>query len=307
MLKLSAIDTEQVNPSTIHIDEASTEEILRMMNREDQKVAPAVEKVLPQIAKAVDIIYERMLHGGRLIYCGCGTSGRLGVLDAAECPPTFGVEPSLVVGLMAGGSAAFIRAIEGAEDNYELGKTDLQGMDFSSADVLVGIAASGRTPYVLGAMDYAGLMKAPVIALTCSDRSELSRHADVSITPLPGPEVITGSTRLKSGTAQKMVLNMLSTAVMIKLGKVYGNLMVDVKATNEKLNERAVSIVCLATGADDSTARETLRRCHFSCKNAIVMLLCNMDEAAAKEALEAHQGHIALVMQAQKNAAAQRA
>ena len=293
MIKLSQIDTEQVNSHTLQIDRVPTLDMLRMMNDEDHLVADAVQKVLPSIAVAIDRIFNQMEKGGRLIYCGCGTSGRLGMLDAAECPPTFGTDPSLVLGLMAGGEKAFTRAIEGAEDDYGQGRVDLESIGFSARDALVGIAASGRTPYVIGAMDYARTLGAVVISLSCSANSELSRHADVSIMPLPGPEVITGSTRLKSGTAQKMVFNMISTGVMIKRGKVYGNLMVDVKATNEKLCERAVSIVMRTTGADDALARQTLAKCDFSCKTAIVMLLCKLDAEKAAAALAAAGGRIA--------------
>lgn len=292
MIKLNQIDTEQVNPHTLLIDRVPTLEMVRMINDEDRLVADAVQRVLPSIAVAIDRIVAQMEKGGRLIYCGCGTSGRLGVLDAAECPPTFGTDPALVVGLIAGGDKALLKAVEGAEDDYGQGRIDLENMQFSENDALVGIAASGRTPYVLGAMDYARSLGAPAIALTCSANSELSRHADVAITPLPGPEVITGSTRMKSGTAQKMVLNMLSTGVMIKRGKVYGNLMVDVKATNEKLCERAVSIVMRTTGADDATVRQTLAQCGFSCKVAIVMLLCSLDAKEAGAALATAGGHI---------------
>ncbi len=295
-MELDKLDTERTNPASAAIDSASTEEIVRIINNEDKKVALAVEKVLPEIARAVDIIYDRIRNGGRLIYCGCGTSGRLGILDAVECPPTYGVSPDLVVGLMAGGESAFVRAVEGAEDNYEQGAEDLRGLNFSADDALVGIAASGRTPYVIGAMDYAAALGAPVIALTCCSDSELSRHAMLTIAPLCGAEVVTGSTRMKSGTAQKMVLNMLSTSVMIKLGKVYGNLMVDVKATNAKLVERAVRIVRSATGADDAAARETLGKCGSSCKIAIVMLLCSMTAEEAREALEKAEGHISRVV-----------
>lgn len=292
MIQLKGLDTEQRNPRTAHIDEENTEGILRLINQEDRLVAEAVEKEIPHIAGAVDAIYEKMAAGGRLIYCGAGTSGRLGVLDAAECPPTYGVPYGLVQGLIAGGTLALTRAVEGAEDHYEEGKRDLEGIGFSRTDALVGIAASGRTPYVLGAMDYARSLGAVAIGLTSCHDSQLKLHADICIAPVTGPEVVTGSTRMKSGTAQKLVLNMLSTAVMIKLGKVYGNLMVDVQASNEKLVERAVSIVCSATGAEPSVARDTLSRCGFSCKHAIVMLLLNVDEAEAKKALEEAQGHI---------------
>ncbi len=292
-MDISSLDTEQANPASAHIDSASTEEIVRIINQEDRKVAPAVQKVLPQIAQAVDMIYQKVATGGRLVYCGCGTSGRLGVLDAVECPPTFGVPPEMVVGLMAGGPPAFVKAVEGAEDDRDMGAHDLQALGFSQNDALVGIAASGRTPYVLGAMDYAASQGAPVIALTCCSNSEMSRSAQLTINPICGPEVISGSTRMKSGTAQKMVLNMLSTAVMIKLGKVYGNLMVDVKATNEKLVLRSVAIVRQATGANEAQARDAIERCGGSCKTAIVMLLCSVSPQAAEALLQKANGHIA--------------
>ena len=293
MIQLNRIDTEQVNPRTANIDREDTLGILKLINQEDQLVALAVEKELEHIGLAVDAIYEKMSNGGRLIYCGAGTSGRLGVLDAVECPPTFGVSGDMVVGLIAGGEKAFVRAVEGAEDNENQGRIDLQDIGFSNADVMVGIAASGRTPFVLGAMKYARELYAPVIGLTSSKGSKMVQYADIMIEPITGPEVITGSTRMKSGTAQKMVLNMLSTAVMIKLGKVYGNLMVDVKTTNEKLNERAVSIVCAATGTDVETARCTLVQCGFSAKLAIVMLLCGIGTIEARKALDLADGHIA--------------
>ena len=266
--------------------------MLTLINEEDHRVAEAVKEVLPEIAKAVDTIYQQLDNGGRLIYAGAGTSGRLGLLDAVECPPTFGVSTELVKGLIAGGDNAFVKAVEGAEDNYDMGRADLEKIGFTAGDALVGIAASGRTPYVLGAMDYARSLGAPVMALTCCRDSELSRHADITMAPVPGPEVVTGSSRLKSGTAQKLVLNMLSTATMIKLGKVYGNLMVDVKATNEKLVHRAISIVCTATGVESDTARATLEKCDFHCKTAIVMILLGLDADAAKAALNAAKGHI---------------
>lgn len=300
MVYLENIATEQRNLATAGIDTASTAEILRMINDEDSKVAAAVKAVLPEITAAVDVIYERMSCGGRLIYCGCGTSGRLGVLDAAECPPTFGTDPSLVQAIIAGGSAAFVKAIEGAEDNFSEGGVDLADIGFSSRDVLVGIAASGRTPYVLGAMKYAREQGATIIGITCSPGSQVHTYADIGISPAPGPEVVTGSTRLKSGTAQKMVLNMLSTATMIKLGKVYSNLMVDVKATNEKLVERAVSIVCTATGASDTEAREALCHGGHSAKTAILMLLCKIDAEQAEQALLAANGRIACAIEATK-------
>lgn len=292
MSELDLIATEQINPRTTHIDEGSTIDILTLINQEDQLVAEAVAQELSHIAEAVDVIYQQMKKGGRLIYLGCGTSGRLGILDAVECPPTYGTSPDLVVGLMAGGMAAFQVAVEGAEDNYEMGKTDLQEIGFAQRDVLVGVAASGRTPYVLGGMDYARSLGAPVIALTSNPTGLLVQHADIAITPRTGAEVVTGSTRMKSGTAQKMVLNMLSTAVMIKMGKVYGNLMVDVKATNEKLSLRANAIVTSATGVSQAEAAEALSQCGQSCKKAIVMLLLSCTPQKATAYLEKANGHI---------------
>ena len=290
---LKKLDTERRNPLTANIDTLSTLEMAKLINSEDHHCAEAVEAVLPQIAQSIDIIYEKIRSGGRLFYAGAGTSGRLGVLDAAECPPTYGVDPGLVVGLIAGGPAAFLKAIEGAEDSAELGKQDLIDRQFTDRDALVGIAASGRTPYVIGAMDYARSVGAPVIALVCTHNSEMSHHADVTIDPVPGPEVVTGSSRMKSGTCQKLVLNMLSTCVMIKSGKVYGNLMVDVQATNQKLVRRAISIVCEATGETEEKAKAALDACGFSCKTAIVMLLLRLDAPAAKAALDKADGRIA--------------
>ena len=295
-VELKKIDTEQRNPLTANIDTLSTLEMVSLINTEDHKCADAVEKVLPEIAECIDVIYQKVHAGGRLFYCGAGTSGRLGVLDAAECPPTYGVDPGLVVGLIAGGASAFIKAVEGAEDSRELGVNDLKAHGFSKNDAFVGIAASGRTPYVIGAMDYARSLGAPVMALVCCHNSEMSRHADITMAPIPGPEVITGSSRMKSGTCQKLVLNLLSTCVMIKLGKVYGNLMVDVKATNEKLVHRAVSIVCTVTGESENVARCTLEKCGFSCKTAIVMLLLGMDASSAQKALAAADGRISQVI-----------
>lgn len=295
--ELHKLDTEKRNPNTMRIDTLSSLEIVRVINTEDKLCAAAVEAVLPEIAEGIDIIYERLSASGRLFYCGAGTSGRIGALDASECPPTYGVESDMVVGLIAGGPSAFFKAIEGAEDNKAQGVKDLQDKAFTSADVLVGIAASGRTPYVIGAMEYARSIGASVIALVCCSDSEMEQYADLTIAPVPGPEVITGSSRMKSGTCQKMVLNMLSTAVMIKLGKVYGNLMVDVKATNEKLIRRAVSIVCTATGEDEATAIRALEKCDYHCKTAIVMLLSGVDVEQAHSILESAGGRISDALQ----------
>ncbi len=296
MIQLSKLPTEQRNPNTADIDRVSTRELVRRINDEDKKVALAVERELDSIAKAVDAVYTALKGGGRLIYCGCGTSGRLGVLDAAECPPTFSVSPGMVMGVMAGGESAMFRAAEGAEDNAEAGREDMKAIELSAADIVVGIAASGRTPYVLGAMAYARELGAVTVALTCNKRSEMNAAADISIGVEPGPEVITGSTRMKCGTAEKMVLNMLSTGAMIKLGKVYGNLMVDVMPTNEKLVRRAISIVSTAAGVDEEKAREALEICGFSVKPAIVMLVKGVDAAAAGKLLEDNGGVIAAAL-----------
>ena len=299
-MELSKLDTEKRNAKTMNIDTLSTLDMVTVINEEDHRCAEAVKLVLPEIAKSIDVIYAQLRKGGRLFYCGAGTSGRLGVLDAAECPPTYGGDPGLVVALIAGGETAFIRAVEGAEDSFELGAEDLKNHSFSANDAVVGIAASGRTPYVIGAMDYARSIGAPVMALTCCSNSELARHADITMAPIPGPEVITGSSRMKSGTCQKLVLNLLSTCVMIKMGKVYGNLMVDVKATNEKLVHRAISIVCSSTDADETQARRALDQCNWSCKTAIVMLLLGMNAYEAAAALEKADGRIALAVQANR-------
>ena len=234
----STLTTEQVNPATAHIDSCTTLEMVRLINDEDKKVAAAVEKVLPEIAQAVDKIAESFSRGGRLFYIGAGTSGRLGVLDASECPPTFGVNPDMVQGLIAGGDSALIKAVEGAEDNRQLAEENLRERNFTAADVLVGITASGRTPYVLGGVEFAKTLGAVTVGVSCVENSALAQAVDIAITPVTGAEALTGSTRMKAGTATKMVLNMLTTAAMIKIGKVRGNLMVCVQATNDKLRDR---------------------------------------------------------------------
>ena len=274
MVDLRKIATEQRNPRTTHIDELSTLEMVKLINSEDHKVAEAVEAVCHQIAKAVDVIAERLRQGGRLIYVGCGTSGRLGILDAVECPPTYSTEPEMVQGLIAGGMPAIYKAVEGAEDDRELGAEDLKGIRFSEKDVLVGIAASGRTPYVLGAMEYAKKLGAPVIGVSCCPGSQVDEVADI-------------------GIAQKMILNMLSTGAMIRLGKVYGNLMVDVKPTNEKLVRRCVTIVCEATGEPEGKAVQALESCDYHCKTAIVMLLCGKSADEARALLHRADGRVA--------------
>ncbi len=300
-VRLDTIATEQRNPATVHIDEVSTLEMVRLINEEDKKVADAVEKVLPQIAEAIDVTAQRLGRGGRLIYVGCGTSGRLGILDASECPPTFSADPEMVQGVIAGGEQAVFQAVEGAEDNRALGAEDLAKRQITEKDVVAGIAASGRTPYVLGAMEYALSVGAAVLGVTCCPGSEVDTLAQIGISPCPGPEVVTGSTRMKSGTAQKMVLNMLSTGTMIKLGKVYGNLMVDVQPTNEKLRERCVTIVRSATGADRAAAVQALSSCDFRPKTAIVMLLGKVSAQAASEALAAAEGRTAAALKKLEN------
>lgn len=292
-MDLNLINTEQRNSKTTHIDSMSTLDMVKLINEEDQKVAIAVGKEAEHIAAAIDIIAGQLKQGGRLIYIGCGTSGRLGILDAVECPPTYSTDPEEVIGLIAGGNEAIFRAKEGAEDDPIQGEEDLKRINFRQLDVLVGIAASGRTPYVLGAMAYARNLGAHVIGISCSTGSQVEQAAEIAITPLPGPEVVTGSTRMKSGTAQKMVLNMLSTCTMVKLGKVYGNLMVDVKPSNEKLVHRCISIVREATGADEKTAVAALEACGYKCKTAIVMLLCSVSADEAEARLGRSDGRVA--------------
>ena len=298
MVELQKIATEQRNPNTMNIDTLSTLDMVKLINREDHRVAEAVSLVTEQIARAVDVIAGCLSRGGRLIYCGAGTSGRLGILDAVECPPTYSTDPEMVQALMAGGYDAIFKAVEGAEDSRTLGRTDMQGISFCEKDVLVGIAASGRTPYVLGCMEYARELGAPTIAVTCCPGSELDTFADIGIAPAPGPEVVTGSTRMKSGTAQKMVLNMLSTGAMIKLGKVYGNLMVDVKPSNEKLIRRCVTIVCAAAECTEEEAVAALEQCGYHPKPAIIMVLRGVDAETANRLLDAASGRIAKVLEA---------
>ena len=295
MVELKKIATEQRNPNTMNIDTLSTLDMIKLINREDYKVAEAVSLVTDKIAEAVDLISDRLSKGGRLIYCGAGTSGRLGILDAVECPPTYSTEPELVQSLMAGGYPAIFKAVEGAEDSPELGAEDMKNISFNAGDVLVGIAASGRTPYVMGCMEYAKTLGAATIAVTCCPGSLLDTYADIGISPAPGPEVVTGSTRMKSGTAQKMVLNMLSTGTMIKLGKVYGNLMVDVKPSNEKLIRRCITIVCAAAECDEATATAALEACEYRPKIAIVMVRKGIGTEEAKMLLEQAGGRIAKV------------
>lgn len=291
-LNLGKLTTESRNQNTLDIDQVSTLEMVKKINDEDKKVAIAVENELPQIAKAIDSIVERMKKGGRLIYIGAGTSGRLGILDASECPPTYGVSEELVQGIIAGGQEAIFRAKEGAEDSKELAIIDLKDKNINENDTIVGLAASGRTPYVIGGLEYANEIGALTVSVTCNKDSGVAKVSQISIAPVVGPEAVTGSTRLKSGTAQKLVLNMLSTGTMIKMGKVYGNLMVDVKATNEKLVERSKKIVCEATGVSIQEAEEVLKVTDFDVKLAIFMILSNLEKEVAKEKLENSNGYI---------------
>ncbi|WP_378955739.1 N-acetylmuramic acid 6-phosphate etherase [Pelosinus sp. sgz500959] len=292
-MNLEKLVTEARNPDTINIDNQSSLEIIELINQEDQKVAMAIRNILPDIAKVVDYIVEALQSGGRLFYLGAGTSGRIGILDASECPPTYGTDPELVQGLIAGGAQAILRAVEGAEDSDTLAAEDLKSKQLSPLDIVIGIAASGRTPYVIGGLRYAKSMGCKTVSLTCSPDSEMSKVADHSLTVVTGPEVIMGSTRMKAGTAQKMVLNMLTTATMINLGKVYSNLMVDVQATNLKLKERAKRIVILATGADHKEAEEALNAAGGLVKLAIIMILAGVCAEDASQLLETGNGFVA--------------
>ncbi|QFT91048.1 N-acetylmuramic acid 6-phosphate etherase [Bacillus sp. THAF10] len=282
--------TEMKNQHSENLHDFSTMEIIQVMNQEDKKVASVVEKALPQIAAAIDRITKALEGGGRLFYIGAGTSGRLGVLDASECPPTFGVPGSLVNGLIAGGEQAIRYPIENAEDDEKAGEDAVVGQ-LTSQDVLVGIASSGRTPYVLGAIKKAKSLGIPTVGISCNTGSELCQLSDFPIEVPVGPEVVTGSTRLKAGTAQKMVLNMITTAVMIKLGKVYQNLMVNVQATNEKLRNRSISIICDITGADEDTARKMNLKANGDTRVAILMILYGVSVREAEEAIQASNGH----------------
>ena len=289
---LSTLITEQRNPNSMHVDSLSALEIVQLMNDEDKQVPLAIEKCLPQIAQAVECIVAAFQQGGRLVYIGAGTSGRLGVLDASECPPTFGVSPEMVKGIIAGGERALRHPIEGAEDSKAQAVIDLQAIQFSSKDVLVGIAASGRTPYVLGALEYAKRLGSVTVSIASNPNSVMANIVDIAIDTVVGSEVLTGSSRLKSGTAQKLVLNMLTTASMILMGKCYQNLMVDVQASNEKLKARAIRIVMQATDCDKALAEETLKQAEQNAKLAIMMILSGLDRAQAEALLEKHQGKL---------------
>jgi N-acetylmuramic acid 6-phosphate etherase len=297
-IELKGLTTETRNENSRNIDTMTTLDMVKTINNEDKLIAQAVEKQLPNIAKAVDIIADRLKMGGRLIYIGAGTSGRIGILDASECPPTFGTDPSMVQGLIAGGIEAILKAVEGAEDMEEEGEADLRKINFVAKDVLVGIAASGRTPYVIGAIKYANRIGAETISVVSNTESEMAKLAKLSITPVVGPEVLTGSTRMKAGTAQKMVLNMLTTGAMIKLGKVYENLMVDVAATNLKLYERCKGIVMEATGSSRDIAESYLEKTNYDVKLTIFLILSKLTSIdEAKRILKDNEGYIRQALQ----------
>ena len=291
-LNLTGMTTERRNPRTMQLDTMSELEIVTVMNEEDARVPLAIAKKLPQIAQAAHWAAEAFTQGGRLFYMGAGTSGRLGVLDAAECPPTFGVDPGMVVGLIAGGEKAFIKAVEGAEDDRALGQSDLEAHDLTAKDVVIGIAASGRTPYVLGGLAYARSVGCRTAAIACNPGSAVGKAADLAIEVEVGPEVLTGSTRLKSGTAQKLILNMISTASMVRAGKAYQNLMVDVMQTNAHLHVRAENIVIDATGVERAEARRAIDAAGGSVKCAITMLLAGCDADEARRRLDEAKGHV---------------
>lgn len=291
-MDLNSLDTEQQNEHSLTIDTMSTSEILYTINQEDQKIAQIVRDCIPDISKLVDEVSQRMLKGGRLIYIGAGTSGRLGVLDASECPPTYGVSPDLIQGLIAGGYGALLKAKEGAEDSETIAVEDLKAINLTEMDTVIGLAASGRTPYVLGGLDYANRIHACTGAISCVHHAKISDHATYAIEAVTGAEVVTGSTRMKAGTSQKLILNMISTALMIKYGKVYQNLMVDVQPTNEKLVERATHIIMSATNCSYDEASDLLKKSGNNVKIAICMSLSHADKATCEDMLNKQYGNV---------------
>ena len=293
-MNLGSLVSETRNPQTMDLDALSTLELVNRFNQQDTLVALAVKETLPEVAKAVDAAAGALKAGGRIIYMGAGTSGRLGVLDASECPPTFGVPHGLVVGLIAGGPGALLKAVEGAEDNKQLGEDDLRALNLTAQDLVVGLAASGRTPYVIGGLEYARQTGCTTVAISCNPGSPIAQVAAIAISPVVGPEALTGSTRLKSGTAQKLVLNMISTGAMVKFGKVYQNLMVDMQAT-----DRACRMVMEATGASREEAEKVLQQTDHDVKPAILMILTGLDAAAARARLEAHHGFLRAALEHQ--------
>ncbi len=292
MVNIEGLTTETVNEDTKNIDSLDSLGIVALINREDRKVADAVEKELPKVAQAVDAIAERFKRGGRIIYCGAGTSGRMGTLDAVELTPTYSVPPERAFGLLAGGEAAMYRAVEGAEDSRELAVEDLKKVHVTADDCVIGIAASGRTPYTLAALEYANEAGALTVSVTCNGNSAMASAAQISIAPVVGPEVISGSTRMKAGTAQKMILNMISTGVMVRLGKVYQNYMVHVQPTNEKLIVRSGRMISQITGVDMDTALKTLEQADRKVADAIVMLMADCTKEAAADALAKADGRV---------------
>ena len=301
MIELDTLATEKRNSRSHMIDQLSTLDMLQVINDEDKTIAWAIEKILPRIAQAVDLIADRFRHGGRLLYMGSGTSGRLGILDAVECPPTYSTDPALIQGLIAGGYNAIFQAQEGAEDSESLGAQDLKKQALTDKDVVVGISASGRTPYVVGGLRYAAGIGAATLSICCSPDSRIAEYSQIDLCVLVGPEVVTGSTRMKAGTAQKMILNMLSTGTMIKLGKVYGNLMVDVKSSNEKLKERARHIVMEATGCNRQAAINALTEANGQAKPAILIVLLHITAAEATARLDQCHGYISCVLKENLN------
>ena len=295
---LSNLITEQVNQETENIDECTTEQILNLINREDSKVPDAVRKEIPNITKAVDIIYESLSNGGRMIYLGAGTSGRLGVLDASECPPTYGTDPELIQGYIAGGDGALRTAVEGSEDSEEEGRKQVKECRVTDKDVIIGITASGSAPYVCGALKQAREFGATTIGVVNNDNTKLNKLCDICIEVVVGPEVVIGSTRMKAGTAQKLVLNMLTTAAMIKLGKVYGNMMVDLKASNNKLNERSIRIIRKVTGVSEESAVKYLEEADKNTKLAIMMILSGESCENSKKILDKNQGYLKRALKA---------
>lgn len=291
MVKIDHLQTESRNPKTLHLDTMSTMELLQIMNEEDQNVVVAVKDALPQIEQCIRLVIDTFRKQGRLIYMGAGTSGRLGILDAVECAPTFSASDE-VIGIIAGGEKAFVQAVEGAEDSEELAASDLEEIELTERDVVLAIAASGRTPYAVGALKHARKKGAKCVSLSCNKNALLSTYADIAIEVDAGPEVLTGSTRLKAGTSQKMILNMISTASMVGIGKVYGNLMVDMRATNLKLRERAKRIVMECTGCDEQKAMETLDQTNYQSKEAIVMILTGVRREEAVARIAENQGFV---------------
>lgn len=292
MIKIESLTTETVNEATKHIDELDSLEIARLINQEDKKVADAVEKELPRVAEAIDAIAERFKRGGRIIYCGAGTSGRMGTLDAVELTPTYSVPPDRAFGLLAGGEKAMYQAVEGAEDSEELALEDLKRVGLRADDCVIGIAASGRTPYTIAALRYANEVGALSVSITCNKDSTMAAEARISISPVVGPEVISGSTRMKAGTAQKMIANMISTGVMVRLGKVYQNYMVHVQPTNEKLVNRSCWMISQITGADMEQAKKVLEQAGMKTANAVVMILADCSPQKAEEALRKAEGRV---------------